>query len=174
LTNSGTFELDSESASGSVELNGPSDTLMNSGTFETVGGSVGDVYLRTNVTNTGTVTIGGTTTDDGSGGATTVTNEGKFSVAEGVGVTYSGNSGFTQTSSGTFSPTVDASTGVFGITGGIDDLAGTLDINTVGSPAVGNTYNVINNATFVTGTFPTVIGTYSVTYTTTDVTAKVT
>jgi hypothetical protein len=38
---------------------------------------------------------------------------------------------------------VDATSGVFGITGGGDTVAGTLDINTVGTPTVNNTYNVI-------------------------------
>jgi hypothetical protein len=177
-TNDGTFELDSEtvSGSGSTDLYAPSDTLTNDGTFETEGGTINPNYLRTSLTNAsgGTTKIDGITNDDADGGVTTLTNKGTLSVGSADGITLSGGSLFTQDSSGTFSPTVNASTGVFGITGGVDTLAGTLDITTVGSPAVNNTYNVINNATSVTGTFSTVDGTYSVTYTTTDVTAKVT
>ncbi|MFZ0665163.1 MAG: hypothetical protein WAM97_05365, partial [Acidimicrobiales bacterium] len=157
---------------GSAELYGPTDTLTNAGTFETVGGADNGIYLRTNVTNTGSMTIDGITTDDGAGGSTTVTNEGTFSVADGEGITFSGNSGFTQTASAFFKPTVDSSTGVWGITGGIDQVGGTLDITTVGSPTNGTPYNVINAATSVGGTFSTVDGTYTVTYTTTAVTAK--
>jgi hypothetical protein len=132
--------------------------------------------LRTTLTNTsgGTVKINGITLDDGAGGATTVTNDATFSVEDGEGITFSGLSGFTQGSSGTFSPTVDASTGVWGITGGVDAVAGTLDITTVGAPGVGSPYNVINSATSVAGTFSSVVGTYSVTYSTTAVTAKFT
>jgi hypothetical protein len=178
MTNNGTLELDSENVAGagSVELQGPTYTLTNAGTFETVGGADADILLRTNLTNTsgGTVKINGITLDDGAGGATTVTNDATFSVEDGEGITFSGLSGFTQGSSGTFSPTVDASTGVWGITGGVDAVAGTLDITTVGAPGVGSPYNVINSATSVAGTFSSVVGTYSVTYSTTAVTAKFT
>ncbi len=177
VTNNGTFELDSENVAdtGSAELYGPSETLDNAGTFETVGGADNGIYLRTSVTNTGTVTIDGITTDDGAGGATTLSNSGTFSVDDGEGITFSGNSTFTLGSGGTFSPTVDASTGVWGITGGFDpSVGGKLAINTVGAPALDSTYNVINGATGLTGTFSSVSGSYTVTYSSTAVTAKFT
>jgi hypothetical protein len=173
VTNNGTFELDSENVAdtGPAELYGPTETLDNTGTFETVGGADNSIYLRTSVTNTGTVTIDGTTTDDGAGGATTLANSGTFSVEDGEGITFSGNSTFTLGSAGTFSPTVDASTGVWGVTGGDDpSVGGKLDINVVGAPA--STYNVINGATGLTGTFSSVVGSYTVTYSSTAVTAK--
>ena len=181
VSNDGTFELDSETAASSgfaMLYQSASDfTFTNAGTFETLGATVNDDYLRADITNDSgaTITIDGAAThEDGGNGATSITNGGTLSVGDGDILSISGGSTFSQSSGGTFSPTVDATTGVWGITGGTDSLAGTLDVNTVGSPTVGNTYNVIGSATSVSGTFSTVVGSYSVTYTTTAVTVKVT
>jgi fibronectin-binding autotransporter adhesin len=181
VTNNGTFELDSQTVASSgyamLYQSGSDFTFTNAGTFETLGATVADDYLRADITNDsgGTLTIDGAeTAEDGASGATSITNGGTLSVGDGDNLAISGSSTFTQSSGGTFSPTVDATTGVWGITGGTDSVAGTLDVNTVGSPTVGNTYNVIGTATLVSGTFSTVVGSYSVTYTTTAVTVKVT
>ncbi len=181
VTNDGTFELDSETAASSgfaMLYQSSSDfTFTNAGTFETLGATVNDDYLRADITNDSgaTITIDGVQTkEDGGNGATSISNGGTLSIGDGDGLAISGSSTFSQSSGGTFSPTVDATTGVWGITGGTDSVAGTLDVNTVGSPTVGNTYNVIGSATSVSGTFSTVDGSYSVTYTTTAVTVKVT
>ena len=178
LTIDGTLELDAQTAAGSgyAIISNPSDTITNNGTFETEGGTVSPDYLRTNVTNAsgGTVDIDGVTTDDASGGVTTLTNNGILSVGDGDAITVSNGSKVTQSSTGTFEPTVDASTGVFGIIGGVDTVAGTLDVNTVGAPTVGSMYNVIGSATSVTGTFSSVTGSYTVSYSSTAVTVKVT
>ena len=123
LTNDGTLELDAETApgSGNAILTGQTFTVTNAGTFETEGGTVSPDYLRTNITDTstGTTKIDGITTDDGSGGATTVTNSGILSVGDGDAITITNGSGVTQTSTGTFEPTVDAPANkAYGIVGG--------------------------------------------------------
>jgi hypothetical protein len=97
-------------------------------------------------------------------------------VADGGVITLSGGAIFTQGSTGTFSATVDATKGVFGLTGGTDTLAGTLAINTVGSPTLGITYNVITAAALVIGTFSSLSfgpHAYIVGYTATTVTVTV-
>ncbi len=176
LTNDGTLELDADtgSGSGSVQLVGQADTVTNGGTLETEGGTVGADYLRTNVTNNigASVDIDGVTLEDGSGGATTLTNNGTLSVGDGDGLTLSDGSAFSQSSTGTFAPTVDASTGAFGITGGTDSVAGTLDVTTVGSPAVGSTYNVIRSSSSLLGAFSMLLGPYTVSYSSTAVTVE--
>ncbi len=176
LTNDGTLELDSSTAAGSgyAQLQGPTHTVINGGTFETAGGTVSTDYIRANITNNsgGTIAINGGTTDDASGGATTITNNGTFSVGDGDKITISNGSIFDQSSTGTFEPTVDSTTNsVSGIVGGSDTVAGTLNVQLVGSvPATGTTFNVINTATSVTGTFSTVSGShFTVTYTSTSV-----
>ncbi len=131
-------------------------TFTNAGTFETLGATIQPDYLRADIVNNSgaTITIDGVATkEDGGSGATSITNGGTLSVGDGDNLAISGSSTFSQSSGGTFSPTVDATTGVWGITGGTDSIAGTLDVNTVGLPAVGNTYNVIGSATLVSGTF---------------------
>ena len=176
LTNDGTLELDAQTASGSgsVQLVGQNQTVTNAGTLETEGGTIGAEYLRTNVINNsgGTVDIDGVTYEDGTGGATTLTNNGTVSVGDGGGLTLSNGSAFSQSSTGTFAPTVDASTGAFGITGGVDSVAGTLDVSTAGIPTVGSTYDVIRSASSVDGTFSTLVGSYVVSYSSTAVTVE--
>ena len=176
LTNDGTLQLDAQAASGSggVQLVGQNQTVTNAGTLETEGGTTGADYLRTNVTNDigGTVDIDGVTNEDGGGGATTFTNNGTLSVGDGDGLTLSNGSAFSQTSTGTFAPTVDASTGAFGITGGADSVVGTLDVTTAGIPTLGSTYDVIHSASSLVGTFTTLVGSYAVSYSATAVTVK--
>jgi hypothetical protein len=178
LTNDGTLELDAEtgSGSGSVQLVGQPYTVTNAGTLETEGGTVSADYLRTNVINAigASVDIDGVTNEDGSGGATTLTNNGTLSVSDGAGLTLSNGSAFSQSSTGTFAPTVDASTGAFGVTGGVNSLAGTLDVNTVGAPALGSTYNVIRNSSSLLGAFSALLGAYTVSYSSTAVTVQAT
>ena len=150
VTNDGTFELDSQAAASSgyaMLYESASDfTFTNAGTFETLGATISPDYLRADIANDSgaTITIDGVQTkEDGGNGATSINNGGTLSVGDGDNLAISGSSTFTQSSGGTFSPTVDATTGVWGITGGTDSVAGTLHVNTVGSPTVGNTYNVI-------------------------------
>jgi hypothetical protein len=178
LTNDGTLVLDSQNTadSGYAILNGPTYTVTNAGTFETEGGTVQPNYLRTNLTNTSTgkTEINGLTTDDGSGGDTTLTNSGTLSVADGDGITISGSS-FVQTSTGTFEPTVDvAANKAYGLSGSAYTLAGTLDPTTLGTPAANSTYNVIANTSQIIGSFTTVTGPYTVSYPTGSVTLKAT
>ena len=90
--------------------------------------------------------IDGVTLEDGSGGATTLTNNGTLSVGDGDGLTLSDGSAFSQSSTGTFAPTVDASTGAFGITGEQIRLQALSTSLRWGSPAVGSTYNVIRSS----------------------------
>ena len=179
LTNDGTLELDAEAVAGSgyAILTGQTFTVTNAGTFETEGGTVAPDYLRTNITDTsaGTTKIDGITTDDASGGTTTLTNNGTLSVGDGDAITITNGSGVTQTTTGTFEPTVDATANkAYGIVGGAETLAGILDPTTVGSPAVNSTYNVISGASSVLGTFSAVDGAYTVSYSTGTVTVKAT
>ncbi len=179
LTNDGTLELDALTTAGSgyAILTGQTFTVTNAGTFETEGGTVSPDYLRTNITDTstGTTKIDGITTDDASGGTTTLTNNGTLSVGDGDAITITNGSGVTETSTGTFEPTVDATANkAYGIVGGAESLAGILDPTTVGSPAVNSTYNVISGASSVVGTFSTVDGAYTVSYSTGTVTVKAT
>jgi hypothetical protein len=174
VTNDGTFVLDSQSGGGYADVNG--GTLTNNGLFKTAADGTNVTYIDANLTNssTGTVTIASSASKQDVG--TTTTNNGLFSVADGGVITLSGGSIFTQGSAGTFSATVDATNGAFGLTGGTDTLAGTLAINTVGSPTLGTKYNVITAATSVTGTFSSLSfgpHAYIVGYTATTVTVTV-
>jgi hypothetical protein len=170
VTNQGILELDASESD--VIMNGPSNTLTNDGTFETEG--IGNSFIRTNVTNNGSVVIDANTAEDSSGGTTMFTNDAALSVGDGDGLSISGGSSFDQSSTATFSPTIDAATGASGIVGGVDTLDGALDPATVGSPTVGSTYEVLSGATSVTGTFSTIVGTYAATYSVAGVTVKFT
>jgi hypothetical protein len=149
VTNDGTFVLDSESGGGYADVNG--GPLTNDGTFVTEGATSNDDYIEANLINNGTVTIGGVSTKQDE--STTTTNAGTLAVSDGDSMALTGGAVYTQTSTGTFQATVDASTGVSGLTGGTDTLAGTLAINTVGSPTLGNSYDVISGATSESGAF---------------------
>ncbi|HTW10912.1 MAG TPA: hypothetical protein VME46_25655, partial [Acidimicrobiales bacterium] len=83
---------------------------------------------------------------------TTTTNDGTLAVGDGDNLALSGGSALVQGSTGSFVPTVDASKGGFGITGGTVTLAGTLGAATVGAPALGKVFTVLAGAT-VSGTF---------------------
>jgi hypothetical protein len=85
-----------------------------------------------------------------------VNNSGTFDIGDGGGVTFvnSGN-GLVQAPGGTLGVTVNASSGVSGISGGTNTLNGTLAINTVGSPTSGSAYQAISGAAD-TGNFTTV------------------
>ena len=132
MTNNGTLVLDSELSGGYADVDG--GTLTNNGLFKTAADSSNDTYIQANLTNTSTGTVTIASSNSQQNEATTTTNDGLFSVADGGVITLSGGSIFTQGSAGTFSATVDATNGAFGLTGGTDTLAGTLAINTVGSP----------------------------------------
>ena len=149
VTNDGTFVLDSVSGGGYADVNG--GPLTNDGTFVTEGATSNDDYIEANLINNGTVTIGGVSTKQDE--STTTTNAGTLAVSDGDSMALTGGAVYTQTSTGTFQATVDASTGVSGLTGGTDTLAGTLAINTVGSPTLGNSYDVISGATSESGAF---------------------
>jgi hypothetical protein len=96
-----------------------------------------------------------------------------LSVGDGDAITITNGSGVTQTSTGTFEPTVDATADkAYGIVGGAETLAGILDPTTVGSPALNSTYNVISGASALVGAFSSVDGAYTVSYSTGTVTLK--
>src|SRR5579884_686467 len=84
-------------------------------------------------------------------------------------VTVGGGGDYIQGASGTLGVTIDAVHGTnTGITGGAGraDLAGTLQVTTLGTPALGSHWTVVNAGT-VSGTFLTPVGgsvNYSVTY----------
>jgi len=151
LTNNGTLAIDSASSAIAL-LNGSSFFLTNNGTFETLGATTAGDYLRSNVTNNagGVVSIAGVSTIQDVG--TTTTNDGTLSVADGSTLALSGGSKLVEGTTATFQPTVDATTGAFGVTGGSVSLAGTLGANTVGKPTLGQAFNVVSSSA-VTGSF---------------------
>ena len=161
VTNDGTLELDAgkgRAGLGLAALSGSAYTVTNAGKLKTGGGGNNPNYLRTNVTNTsgGSVQINGLTDEDGSGGATTLTNNGSFSVGLGKGsLTLSGASSFTQ-NGGTFtnSGIFYQNTGTFTQNGGVDSgnpvsvisgtladsaASGTFTFDLMGSDSLGGT-----------------------------------
>ena len=75
-------------------LEGPTTAaLTNDGTLNTVAGSGGVRYLRSNLTNDGTVNIDSAATEsDGGDGVTTTTNDGTFTIASGGSYVLNGGS----------------------------------------------------------------------------------
>jgi fibronectin-binding autotransporter adhesin len=152
LVNNGTLAVDSEATSAALLSGGNGVTVTNNGTFETLGATGAIDYLRVNLINAAaaTVDISGVTTDQDS--TTTTTNDGTLSVADGATLALSGGSQLVEGTTATFQPTVDATNGAFGVTGGTVSLAGTLGITTVGKPTLGQAFNVVSGST-VSGSF---------------------
>jgi hypothetical protein len=95
LTNDGTLQLDSVSASESALIGG--STITNIGTVATITGSGNNRYVRSNLVNDpgATVSIGATTLMDSgttftNGGAMTVTSTGHLDLSNGSNVTETG------------------------------------------------------------------------------------
>jgi hypothetical protein len=153
VTDDGTLDLTSPDGGGFALIQGSPLTVASGGLFETTGTDGQTRYIRVNVTNE----AGGTVDLQSPGGladqGTTFTNSGTFAFADGGDLSLTGGSTFTQTSGGVFDPTVDATTGVSGLSGGTYTLAGELEVTTVGTPTVGNTYQPISGASSVSGTF---------------------
>ena len=104
ITSHGLFSLDSQSVTGAsyAEVEGgsnPNVSLKNSGTFETLGATIEPDYIGVDLTNDGTVSIAGASTEENT--YATVVNEGSFTVTSSGNLTES-NSGsdtsFTQQS----------------------------------------------------------------------------
>ena len=89
VTNDGTLSLDSLGGSISAMING--GTLVNDGTFSTVQDAGSTRYLRSNITNNGTVSIGSASTVFDQ--TYTLTNNGTFGVSAGAGLSISCNGG---------------------------------------------------------------------------------
>ena len=86
LTNDGIIDVGDATTGGNHARLGMSAayTLTNKGTLTTVAGSGGTRYLRSNLTNDGTVNIDSAKTEsDGGDGVTTLTNNGTFTIASG-------------------------------------------------------------------------------------------
>ena len=138
---------------------GPNVTVTNAGTFQTSGGTISPNYLRVNLTNarTGKTEINGVTSEDGSDGATTLTNDGTFSVGTIGSLALTNGSSFTQ-SGGTFTNqgTFSQNTGTFTQSGGADSGHHVLVINANlnDSVASGNyTFDLFGSDTLA-GTIP--------------------
>jgi fibronectin-binding autotransporter adhesin len=151
LTDNGTLDLNSTS-NGFSMIEGDALTVASGGAL-TTSGSGSESYLRVPITidTGGTVTIGNPDTVQDSGTATV--NSGTLKVVDGGELTLSSTSTLTNNAGGTLGVTVDASTGAWGVAASGDSvsLAGTLEVTTVGSPTLGNTYEPITGS--VTGTF---------------------
>ncbi len=135
-------------------------TIANSGTFSTSGGEDSGIYLRVNITNgsTAKTKINGITSEDGSGGATTLTNKGTFSVGANGSLTLTNGSAFTQTA-GTFTNhgIFTEQGGVFTQTAGTDsgNPATILNSSTLTDVAESGTYTFdLLNANTLGGTIP--------------------
>jgi hypothetical protein len=152
LVNDGTLAVDAEGTNSALLSGGSGVTITNNGTFETLGATGAIDYLRVDLINSsgGTVDLSGVTNDQDS--TTTTTNDGTLSVADGATLALSGGSQLVEGTTATFQPTVDATNGAFGVTGGTVSLAGTLGITTVGKPTLGQAFNVVSGST-VSGSF---------------------
>jgi hypothetical protein len=207
VTNDGTFILDSTSAADTAGFTNDSNfNLTNNGTFDANGATGGSDLINAPFSNTGSVTINALTvgeayqtianngtftitpnnefeTTGGSEAATDFNNDGSL---DNEGSFILDNTTINLNSSGTYEATFGAPkdtpstlSGVPGNSGDIGtvNLGGTLEITTVGTPAVGTQYAVVGGSTAVTdtmGTFATTIfGTqhYTLSYTSNGVTA---
>ena len=126
-------------------------TVANGGTLSTSGPS-STAYFRAPIAISagGTMTVGALSTheDDGTG----ISNSGTLQVLNGGELTLSGGSTLASTSSATVGVTVNGTAGTGGIAGpGVTD-AGTLDVTTIGSPAISTVFTPISGPS-ATGTF---------------------
>ena len=130
------------SASSSVLSAPTTATLTNNGTLEFVQGGGGARYLRVDVDNVGTTTIGsGAAYSDGSTGATAFTNSGTLAIAPGANYVLEGGASFID-SGGTVSNggTLEQSGGTFVARGGsetgtpVSIVDATLDDDTSAGP----------------------------------------
>jgi hypothetical protein len=142
------------SASGFAGLNGVGSVSVASGGVLSTSAAAGSspAYVRVPVTNAsgGVVLIGAPDTRQDVG--TSTTNSGTFSVSDGGHLSLSGGSTLTNASAGTLGVTVNATTSsASGISGPGVSLAGTLGVQTIGSPALGSTFVPITGP--VSGTF---------------------
>ena len=156
LTNNGTLTI-GDAATGQSVLNGQLLTLTNNGQLNTVTGGGGARYLRANITNAtnGTVTIASATTlSDGSGGATTTTNNGTLTVETGGSYSLTGasfvNTGGNIANSGTLNEQSRTFTERGGSTTGtpVTITSGTLDDDTTAAAA----QFLLTGNTIITGT----------------------
>ena len=202
--NYGTVVL-GDAVSGNGTLGGgTSETLTNHGHLDAVLGGGGIRLVQLNVDNAsdGTVDVGTNATALMDDAGTTITNDGAFTVDSGGTFSLNsvsfvngggnatlastaqfqliGTAGFTQDGDGTFTDTIDATTGDYGQLVGCGPgcgvaVDGELDITTVGTPAVGSTWPIINTSGrsghFATYAFGTV--NYAATYSTAGVTLVV-
>ena len=159
LTNDGTLDVGDATTGGLYAQLGMSAayTLTNDGTLNTVVGSGGTRYLRSNLTNDGTVNIDSAKTQsDGGDGVTTLTNDGTFTIASGGSYVLNGGS-FVAGSTGTLTFHIASATTFGTITATGTSVAGTADPVPDGGyvPPVNTEFEVIKDASY-TGCFTTV------------------
>ncbi len=163
VTVDGTLAVNS-GTEGNGQISGSGSVTVASGGRFTTSGAQDTVFIQVPiiVQAGGTVSIGSASTaqnDD-----TADTNSGTFQVVNGGELSLSSNSALTNTASGTLGVTVNGTAG--GISGpGVTITGSTLEVTTVGSPAVGTTFTPISGP--VTGTFSHFdfgTGNYSVSY----------
>jgi hypothetical protein len=151
VTDDGTLNLNSTSSGYSL-IEGDALTVGSGGAL-TTSGSGSNSYLRvtTSIDTGGSATIGNPDTVQDTGTATV--NSGTLKVADGGKLTLSGGSTLNNKAGATFGVAVDATTGAWGVaaSGNSVSLAGTLEVTTVGSPTLGNTYDPITGS--ISGTF---------------------
>jgi hypothetical protein len=174
-TNDGTLNLGATGTgtgyASLVDTNSDGQILTNDGTLATAG--TGPAYIEADVVNDATMTLAATTTnEDTYAGDVTVTNDGTLTVADGSAFDVNGGASL-DLAGGTLAMTNDVAAGTSSvINGGNDTLGGRLDVVTVGKPALGSTYQPIENAT-TTGTLTSLLFgpyAYSVAYASTGVT----
>ena len=131
----------------------PTVTVVSGGEWTTSGTSTNPAYMRVALTNEtgGTVSLGAPVNDQDS--TTATMNSGTLQITDGAHLSLSGSSTLTNNGTGTLGVTVDATSGVSGISasGGSITLAGTISVSTVGSPTLGTTYAAITGP--ISGTF---------------------
>jgi hypothetical protein len=156
VTNNGTIELADSDASGTngnaanLQI-GTGDTLTNDGTI-TSSGAYGTRTISAQGTGSALMNASGATVDIGTTTALSAnaTNDGTWIQEPGVQLQTS--STFTQGSGGTLVTWVDPGTSSAGeITGATTDLAGTLEVKTLGSVSASSQFTVVSGT--VSGTF---------------------
>jgi hypothetical protein len=181
VTNDGTLILDSTSSADTAEITNESGTTFtNDGTFDANGASGGSDFINAPFSNNGSVTVNALTVGEAyqtiaNSGTFTITPNNEFETTGGSEATTSFNNQGTLDNEGSFildnttlnlnsSGTYEATFGapedtpstlsgpsVAGDIGTVS-LGGTLEITTVGTPAIGTSFDVVGSNTSTTDT----------------------
>jgi hypothetical protein len=146
LANEGSITL-GDGGGGFSVLGGPG-ILTNRGQVNTIVGGGSARYLRLGIANAGAGVLD-IATDTHQDQGTQTTSDGAVMIRAGGRLALSGGSSFSTSASGSFVPTLDASTSTFGqltAGGGTVNLNGKLVVTTLGSPVINSSWPIISGA----------------------------